>query len=37
MTEGQITNAMELLAKLVAEKHGFIDPEITQKDNKKAS
>lgn len=37
MTEGQIMNAMELLAKLVAERNGFNNPEITLKDNKKAS
>ena len=27
MTEGQIINAMELLAKLVAERNGFNNPE----------
>lgn len=27
MTEGQIMNAMELLAKLVAERNGFNNPE----------
>lgn len=27
MTEGQIMNAMELLAKLVSEKNGFNNPE----------
>ena len=37
MTEGQVINAMELLAKLVAERNGFNNPEITLKNNKKAS
>lgn len=35
MTEGQVINAMELLAKLVAERKGFNNPEITIKENKK--
>lgn len=36
MTEGQVINAMELLSKLVAERKGFNNPEITIKENKKA-
>ena len=37
MTEGQVINAMELLAKLVAERNGFNNPEIIITENKKAS
>ena len=37
MSEEQAMNAMKLLAKLVAERNGFNNPEITLKDNKKAS
>jgi hypothetical protein len=37
MTEGQLINAMELLAKLVAERKGFNNPEIIITENKKAS
>ena len=37
MTEGQVINAMELLAKLVAERKGFSNPEIIITKKKKAS
>ena len=37
MTEGQVINAMELLAKLVSERKGFNNPEIIITENKKAS
>lgn len=37
MTEGQIMNAMELLAKLVAERKGFTNPEVIITEQKKAS
>lgn len=37
MTEEQAMNAMKLLAKLVAEKKGFENPEINVRETKKAS